>query len=166
MSLQNMREPGPVSAVQSGGTIAATTRTVNQGAQIRVNELSFLLGDGREPLHLAEFQCPESARSLSSAFVSCPVAISYKTAPNENKPVRASSSFARAFSGEMYAMVPKVLPGQGFNSSVAGPLQCVLEATSQGHRIALKSIVYVWKAVCNNQLSGLGHTTCDDRPGA
>jgi len=38
-----MREPGPVSAVQSGGTIAATRRTVNQGAQIRVSERSFLV---------------------------------------------------------------------------------------------------------------------------
>jgi hypothetical protein len=43
MSLQSVRESGPVSAVQSGGTIAATRRTVNQGAQIRVNELSFLV---------------------------------------------------------------------------------------------------------------------------
>ena len=41
MSLQTMREPGPVSAVQSGGTITATRRTVNQGAQIRVNEPGF-----------------------------------------------------------------------------------------------------------------------------
>ena len=75
ISLQTMRELGPVSAVQSGGTIAATRRTVNQGAQIAqigVNELSFLLGDGREPLHLADLQCPESARSLSSAFVHQP----------------------------------------------------------------------------------------------
>ena len=44
---------------------------------------------------------------------SCPVAISYKTAPKENKSVRASSSLARACSGDMYATVPKVLPGLG-----------------------------------------------------
>lgn len=37
--------------------------------------------------------------------------ISYKTTPKENKSVRVSGSFARACSGDMYAMVPKVLPG-------------------------------------------------------
>jgi hypothetical protein len=40
-----------------------------------------------------------------------PVAISYSTAPNENKSVRESSSFPFACSGDIYATVPSVLPG-------------------------------------------------------
>src|SRR5262249_9097163 len=37
--------------------------------------------------------------------------ISYSTAPKENRSVRASSSFPRTCSGDMYATVPSVLPG-------------------------------------------------------
>ena len=40
-----------------------------------------------------------------------PVAISYKTAPNENRSVRRSSSFPFACSGDMYATVPTAVPG-------------------------------------------------------
>ena len=40
-----------------------------------------------------------------------PVAISYSTAPKENRSVRASSSFPRACSGDMYATVPTAVPG-------------------------------------------------------
>ena len=40
-----------------------------------------------------------------------PVAISYRTAPREKRSVRASNSFARTCSGDMYAMVPSVCPG-------------------------------------------------------
>jgi hypothetical protein len=40
-----------------------------------------------------------------------PVHISYSTAPNENRSVRASSSFPRTCSGDMYATVPSALPG-------------------------------------------------------
>ena len=40
-----------------------------------------------------------------------PVAISYSTAPKENRSVRASSSLPRACSGDIYATVPSVAPG-------------------------------------------------------
>ena len=40
-----------------------------------------------------------------------PVAISYKTIPNENRSARASSSFERACSGDIYGVVPNVAPG-------------------------------------------------------
>src|SRR5437868_5830554 len=40
-----------------------------------------------------------------------PVHISYNTAPNENRSVRASSSFPRTCSGDIYATVPIVEPG-------------------------------------------------------
>src|SRR5260370_19930305 len=40
-----------------------------------------------------------------------PVAISYNTAPNENRSVRPSSSLARTCSGDIYATVPSVEPG-------------------------------------------------------
>ena len=39
------------------------------------------------------------------------MAISYNTAPKENRSVRASSSLPLACSGDMYATVPTVLPG-------------------------------------------------------
>src|SRR5215469_236943 len=39
-----------------------------------------------------------------------PVAISYNTAPNENRSVRASSSFPLTCSGDIYATVPSVEP--------------------------------------------------------
>ena len=42
---------------------------------------------------------------------SVPVAISYKTAPKENRSVRASSSLPLACSGDMYATVPMAVPG-------------------------------------------------------
>ena len=50
---------------------------------------------------------------------SLPVAISYKTTPNENKSVRASSGFPRTCSGDMYATVPTVAPGLVRSSSGA-----------------------------------------------
>ncbi len=50
---------------------------------------------------------------LSPRNGNAPVAISYSTTPNENKSVRASSSLARTCSGDMYATVPKVVPGTG-----------------------------------------------------
>ena len=40
-----------------------------------------------------------------------PVAISYNTVPNENRSVRASSSFPNACSGDIYATVPRAEPG-------------------------------------------------------
>jgi hypothetical protein len=40
-----------------------------------------------------------------------PVAISYSTAPNENRSVRASSSSPAACSGDIYAIVPTAVPG-------------------------------------------------------
>jgi hypothetical protein len=48
---------------------------------------------------------------LSPRNGSVPVAISYNTVPNEKMSERASSSRARACSGDMYATVPSVLPG-------------------------------------------------------
>ncbi len=39
-----------------------------------------------------------------------PVAISYSTTPNENRSVRGSTSSPRACSGDMYAIVPTVVP--------------------------------------------------------
>jgi hypothetical protein len=49
---------------------------------------------------------------LSPRNGNCPVAISYSTAPNENKSVRASSSLHLICSGDMYAMVPTAVPSQ------------------------------------------------------
>src|SRR5580704_4953156 len=46
-----------------------------------------------------------------------PVAISYNTAPKENRSVRASSSSPMACSGDMYITVPMAEPGLLSNSS-------------------------------------------------
>ena len=54
------------------------------------------------------------AADLARAYPSngiLPVAISYSTAPNENRSVRASRSLARTCSGDMYATVPSMAPG-------------------------------------------------------
>src|SRR5579862_5471219 len=48
---------------------------------------------------------------LSPRKGNAPVAISYSTAPKENKSLRASTSLARACSGDIYATVPSVEPG-------------------------------------------------------
>ena len=40
-----------------------------------------------------------------------PLAISYSTAPNENRSLHASSSLAFTCSGDMYATVPSIAPG-------------------------------------------------------
>ena len=48
---------------------------------------------------------------LSPRNGNAPVAISYSTAPKENKSVRASSFLARTCSGDMYATVPSAKPG-------------------------------------------------------
>ena len=63
----------------------------------------------------------EITPGLSPRKGSVPVAISYSTAPNENKSVRASRSFARACSGDMYATVPSVAArtGQMFRGDAA-----------------------------------------------
>jgi hypothetical protein len=39
-----------------------------------------------------------------------PAAISYKTAPNENRSLRASNASPRACSGDIYAIVPTATP--------------------------------------------------------
>jgi len=48
---------------------------------------------------------------LSPRKGNIPVAISYKTTPNENTSVRASKSLARTCSGDMYTIVPSAKPG-------------------------------------------------------
>ena len=48
-----------------------------------------------------------------------PVAISYSTAPKENRSVRLSNSLARACSGDMYATVPNAAPPPVSGSSVS-----------------------------------------------
>ena len=53
----------------------------------------------------------EDHAEVSPRNGSVPVHISYSTAPNENRSVRASSSFPRTCSGDMYATVPSALPG-------------------------------------------------------
>src|SRR5215472_16893650 len=54
---------------------------------------------------------PEIAPGEDPWKGNAPVAISYSTAPNENRSVRASSSSARACSGDIYATVPNAEPG-------------------------------------------------------
>ena len=152
MSLQTMREPGPVSAVQSGGTITATRRTVNQGAQIRVNEPSFRVST--MGYFSALRTLPELLKQIRNHYGS----FAYSAFAFLRTGMSRSASFRsvkKYYLAKRGASLTCHMNGQGFNSTVSGPLQCVLEATTQGHRIPLKSIVYLWKAVCNNQLSGL-----------
>lgn len=52
-----------------------------------------------------------SAAVVSPRKGSMPVATSYSTAPNEKRSVRPSSSLPSACSGDMYATVPRALPG-------------------------------------------------------
>ena len=51
------------------------------------------------------------AAAVSPANGRAPVAISYRTTPNENKSVRESNSLPSACSGDMYATVPTAAPG-------------------------------------------------------
>lgn len=65
------------------------------------------IGDGGTESRMALKMTAELSPLNGSALV----AISYNTAPNENRSVRASSSLARAYSGDMYETVPRVEPG-------------------------------------------------------
>src|SRR5258708_13756770 len=50
-----------------------------------------------------------------------PVAISYNTAPNEKRSVRASSCFPLACSGDMYATVPSAVRSEEHTSELQSP---------------------------------------------
>ena len=54
---------------------------------------------------------PKTRAAVAPENGTTPVAISYSTAPSENKSERASNSSPRACSGDMYATVPMELPG-------------------------------------------------------
>ena len=58
--------------------------------------------------------CRIASNTIADVFpenADSPVAISYSTAPNENRSVRASSSSPAACSGDVYAIVPTAVPG-------------------------------------------------------
>ena len=82
------------------------------------------------------------------------VAISYRTAPNENRSVRVSNSFARACSGDIYATVPTVEPGLVKCASVrvASFSPLALDVVTLARP---KSRILAWPRLVTKMLAGL-----------
>jgi hypothetical protein len=89
-----------------------------------------------------------------------PVAISYRTEPNENRSVRASNSLPRTCSGDMYATVPSAVPGLvrccSSMSTASGVPSILLQELAVGMTFANpKSRIFAWPRFVTNMLAGL-----------
>ncbi len=88
-----------------------------------------------------------------------PVAISYSTAPKENKSERASSSLARTCSGDIYATVPIMVPGlvRWSESTVCVLRDAILleELPARLTFASPKSRILAWPRLVTKMLAGL-----------
>jgi hypothetical protein len=88
-----------------------------------------------------------------------PVAISYTTAPNENRSVRGSNSSPPACSGDMYAIVPTAVPGLVRCASLitvgAAPSDAEEECSSGATLASPKSRIFACPRLVTKMFAGL-----------